>query len=138
MKNKNKKIFVLIVLVVVIGLILSFVFMQDKSNTSNKTSGIKKQLIGSWSSVDGEECDNNMSEIITFRKDNTIEGIDGFNEYRTEASDHKEYDYIILSGQYEDFTRYRINFNEDTLQIVYEEDDIYDFNSAISCQMNKK
>lgn len=126
---KNKKILIIITVIAVIGLVLLFVF-------TNRS--IEKQIVGKWTSIGGEECDNNMNEIITFRKDKTIEGIEGFTEYQIEETKHDEYDYVILSGVYEDTTRYRIKVSDDKLSIVYEEGDTYDFDSAIACHMNKK
>lgn len=126
--SNNKYIIIFIILFLIIML---FIFLLKKPST-------EKDIIGSWTSIDKRECDTNMSEVITFNKDNTIIGIEGYKKYSIENTSNDDYDYAILSGGYEDSARYRIKITEDkTLKIVYEDNDTYDFDSAIACHMKK-
>lgn len=128
-KTKNK-IYVLVILGIIIFIMI---FMLANRGT------VESKIVGNWKSIDDEWCDANLSEVVTFTKNNEVEGIEGFNEYRIEDTDHDEYDYAVLSGGYEEATRYRIKINkDDTLSIVLEDKDVYDFDSAISCHMSKE
>lgn len=128
-KTKKKNIFVVVALLVACGLTL-FILLGNKS--------LEQEIVGSWITIEGEECLPSTNEIITFRKDKVIEGLEGFSDYRIQETDHNEYDYAILSGHYEDATRYRIKISDEVLSIVYEEGDTYDFESAIACHMTKE
>jgi len=103
------------------------------------SQNIEKEIVGTWENInDKGDCDTNMKNQITFTEDNKINGIEGYEKYEIKKSDDNEYDYAILSGSYEDSTNYRIKIDEDDLfHIVYEEDDVYDFESAIACTMKK-
>lgn len=99
------------------------------------SQSIEENIVGTWNKIDkdGNTCESNMDEKITFDEDGDVVGIEGFKTYEIKDSDNKDYDYAILSGGYEDNTRYRVKIDEDNhLQIVKEEDDKYDFDSAIS------
>lgn len=105
------------------------------------SQSFEESIVGTWHKVDGSEqfCDTNMDNKLTFKDDGGIVGIEGFKTYEIQKSDNKDYDYAVLSGGYEDNTRYRVKIDEDNhLQIVKEEDDKYDFDSAISCSLEKK
>lgn len=130
-KNRLNKKYIFIPLILVLIVTLFMLFLKKPS--------IEKDIIGSWVSIDKRECDTNMNEVITFNKDNTITGIEGYKSYSIEKNTNADYDYVILSGGYEDSARYRIKITKDnTLKIVYEDNDIYDFNSAIACHMEKR
>lgn len=103
------------------------------------SQNIEKQIVGTWKSInESDDCDTNMEEKITFDDDGMVIGIEGYKTYKIEQTENDEYDYAILSGGYEDTARYRIKFDEnDNLNIVYEEEDIYDFDSAIASQMKQ-
>lgn len=133
--NKEKKLSnnkYIIISIILFLIIMLFIFLLKKPS-------IEKDIIGSWTSIDERGCiATNMSEVITFNKDNTIIGIEGYKTYSIENTSNDDYDYAILSGGYEDSARYRIKIMEDkTLKIVYEDNDTYDFDSAIACHMKK-
>lgn len=100
------------------------------------SQNIEKEIVGTWQAIN-EDCDTNMGSKITFYDDNTIAGIEGYQEYKIEETNHDDFDYAVLSGGYEDVAKYRVKVNDDNLNIVYEEEDIYDFDSAIACHMER-
>ncbi|MFG6121144.1 hypothetical protein [Thalassobacillus sp. B23F22_16] len=118
--------------VIFIGLFILLIVSACSQST-------EKEIIGTWENTDEEDdCDTNMDEKITFSDDGMVVGIEGFKDYKIEETDNDDYDYAILSGGYEDTARYRVNItDEGHLQIVYEEDDLYDFDDGIACHMEK-
>jgi len=121
---KGKLLFSLVVLVIIM---------------TGCSKDIEKEIVGTWQNA-GEEgdCDTNMDEEITFTSDGEVIGIEGYNKYDIQKTESENYDYAILSGGLEDNAKYRVKIDDDNhLHIVYEENDTYDFDSQIACNMVK-
>lgn len=103
------------------------------------SQSIDKQIIGTWQASE-DKCDPDISDInreISFYDDNTVAGIEGFQDYKIEETNNDDYDYAVLSGGYDDTTKFRIKINKDNnLNIVKDEYDD-DFNEITACEMGK-
>lgn len=99
----------------------------------------EKQILGTWQ-ASKDNCDPDISDInrqISF-SDNKIAGIDGFQNYEIKKTNNEDYDYAVLSGGYNDTTKFRIKItNDNILKII---NDKYDenFDTIRSCHMEKE
>lgn len=116
---------------IVVGAVLLFVILFFANNVVGES--FEKKIVGQWSNVPIEKhCDSNIKDGFYIKEDGTLEGIEGFKEYEIEETE-KEFNYLITSGGYEDIRRYEVNFNEDELLVVHEED----VSDALTCYFEK-
>lgn len=103
------------------------------------SQNIEKEIVGTWQ-ADEEKCDPVISDInreISFYDDNTVAGIEGYQEYKIENTNHEDYDYAVLSGGYEDVTKFRIKINKDDKLSIVKDEYEDDFGEVTSCEMEK-
>lgn len=102
------------------------------------SQNIEKDIIGTWKANE-DQCDPVISDIsreISFYDDDKVAGVEGFQEYKIEKTNNDDYDYAVLSGGYEDTTKFRIKLTDKNLNIVKDEYED-DFNDITACEMEK-
>lgn len=103
------------------------------------SQSVEKQIIGTWKAI-SDKCDTDISGIneeITFYEDNTILGIKGFNEYKFQETKEEDYNYIVLSGGYEDVTNFRYEITSDNILKLVNNNYDDDFSEITACHMQK-
>lgn len=126
MKRKGLAAGIIIVCALVVFAVLFFM---------NNVAGQKteKKVVGQWTVIeDNTGCETDLENGIRINEDGTIEGVEGFKEYQVEETD-KEFDYLVLGGGYEDITRYEVNFDEQELLVMKEEN----VSEALTCYFEK-
>lgn len=117
--------------IVILAVIVIFVVLFFTNNVGGQS--FDKKVVGQWSNVPVTGgCDSNLEDGFFIHEDGTIEGIEGFKEYQVEETD-SEINYLIVSGGYEDIRRYEVNFNEDDLLMVQEEN----VSEGLTCYFEK-
>lgn len=124
----RKKMSVAVILVVLLA-IVAVLFFANNAVGEN----FEKKVVGEWSNVPVTGgCDSNIVDGFFLHEDGTVEGIEGFKEYQVEETD-SEINYLVVSGGYEDIRRYEVNFNEDDLFVVQEEN----VSEGLACYFEK-
>lgn len=106
--------------------------------TAGCSQKVGQEIIGTWEAIE-DKCRSasRIGEKVTFFDDNTVAGIEGYQEYLIEEIKNEDYDYAVLSGGYEDVSKAKFFITEDkVLKIVHEnrEDDLDGF---YSCHLEK-
>ena len=87
---------------------------------------LEKDIIGTWETHG--ECDPIIDEeMIYFNDDGTIEGVEGYSEYKVKKHDKK--DYVILKSPY-DSKRMNVKLDEEKMSIKIE-------GSAFECTVDR-
>lgn len=114
MSRKKMAVGIIIVAVLVIFVVLFFTKNVGGQNLDEK-------IVGQWSNVPvNGHCDSDIKDGFYINEDETIEGIEGFKEYQIDETNN-EINYLVVSGGYEDITRYEVHFNEDDLLVMRNE-----------------
>ena len=117
--------------IIILAVLVIFVVLFFTNNVGGQN--IDKKVVGEWSNVPVTGgCDSNLVDGIFIHEDGTIEGIEGFKEYQVEKTD-SEMNYLVVNGGYEDIRRYEVNFNEDDLLVVQEEN----VSEGLACYFEK-
>ncbi|TCP24445.1 hypothetical protein EV207_1255 [Scopulibacillus darangshiensis] len=81
-------------------------------------SNIEKDIVGHWKVKEDDEALIDEGSDIRLNDDMTIEGFEGYKTYKVEEVKDKDYDYLILSGGYDETKRLQIKMKDkDTLSI---------------------
>lgn len=106
---------------------------------SGCSQSIENKILGAWEGIE-DKCDSDISDIsneITFYDDQTVAGIEGFQEYKIEETNNNDYDYVVLSGGYEDTTKFRVHVTKDDVLNIVNDNYDDDFTEITACQMKK-
>lgn len=107
--------------------------------SQNEEIDTEDKLTGVWKTIE-DKCDSNLydiSEDVTFYNDNTMSGIENFQYYKLEDSNHENYDYIILKDIDNETQKFKFNITESkNLEI---RNDTYngDFKDNNGCHLRK-
>lgn len=117
--------------IIIVAVLVIFVVLFFIKNVGGQN--LEKKIIGQWAVTEGNTgCETDLENGIRINGNGTIEGIDGFKKYEIEETE-QGFSYLIASGGYEDITRYKVNFNEDDLLVVLEED----VSEGLTCYFEK-
>ncbi|MGE6370596.1 hypothetical protein ACQKDB_15830 [Planococcus kocurii] len=115
---------------IVVGAVLLFVILFFANNVVGES--LEKKVVGQWVVVpEMNGCDSDLEEGIWINENGTIEGIEGFKDYRIEEVGNQAY--LIAGGGYEDLRRYSIEFNEENDLIMQNEK----ISEGLVCQFEK-
>lgn len=103
------------------------------------SQSIEKEIIGTWENIEDSEyvCDSKIEdEKVAFDDDGIIIGVTDFKNYKIKESDNKDYQYAVLTGDYNNTMRFKMKIEDEKLLMV-DKDDEEGFDSSTACYMEK-
>lgn len=103
------------------------------------SQNIEKEIIGTWENIEKSEyvCDSKIeAEKVTFDDDGIIIGVTDFKNYKIKDSDNEDYQYAVLTGDYNNTMMFKLKI-EDKKLLMVDKDDEEGFSSSTACYMEK-
>lgn len=98
----------------------------------------EKAIIGTWKDVDEDnDCIEVEGKKISFDDDGMVVGIPDYKNFKIQEGKSGEFDYIVLSGDFNNTMRYKVTFDSEDNLLFVDEDDEDGMDSSVACHMEK-